>query len=81
MKSAFSALSMLISLAIVGILAAMMLPVYKNLNSSQLGESSVNKESIEEQVDTLVNEIELRKKETLKYFSYSIISLLLFTKS
>ena len=48
MKSAFSALSMLISLAIVGILAAMMLPVYKNLNSSQLGESSVNKESIED---------------------------------
>lgn len=69
MKSAFSALSMLISLAIVGILAAMMLPVYKNLNSSQLGESSVNKESIEEQVDTLVNEIELRKKETLKYYN------------
>ena len=69
MKSAFSALSMLISLAIVGILAAMMLPAYKNLNSSQLGESSVNKESIEEQVDTLVNEIELRKKETLKYYN------------
>lgn len=69
MKSVFSALSMLISLAIVGILAAMMLPVYKNLNSSQLGESSVNKESIEEQVDTLVNEIELRKKETLKYYN------------
>ena len=69
MKSAFSALSMLISLAIVGILAAMMLPVYKNLNSSQLGESSVNKESIEEQVDTLVNEIELMKKEPLKYYN------------
>lgn len=69
MKSAFSVLSMLISLAIVGVLAAMMLPVYKNLNSSQLGESSVNKESIEEQVDTLVNEIELRKKETLKYYN------------
>lgn len=69
MKSAFSALSMLISLAIVGILAAMMLPVYKNLNSSQLGESSVNKESIEEKVEDLVDDIEFKKQETLKYYN------------
>jgi len=69
MKSAFSSLSMLIALAIVGVLAAMMLPAYKNLNSPQMGTSSVNQESVEEKVDEMVKEIELRKQQTLDYYN------------
>lgn len=68
MKPAFSALSMLIALAIVGILAGMMLPAYKNLNSPQTGTSSVNQESVEQKVDDLVKEIEMRKQETMEYY-------------
>ena len=69
MKSAFSSLSMLIALAIVGVLAAMMLPAYKYLNSPQMGTSSVNQESVEEKVDEMVKEIELRKQQTLDYYN------------
>lgn len=69
MKSAFSSLSMLIALAIVGVLAAMMLPAYKNLNSPQIGTSSVNQESVEEKVDEMVKEIELRKQQSLEYYN------------
>ncbi len=69
MKPAFGAVSMLLALVIVAIIAIMMIPVFKSTVSSPLKESSLKKESVEEQVDELVKEIETRKQEALQYYN------------
>jgi len=69
MKPAFGAVSMLLALVIVAILAVMMIPVFKSSTSSTLKDSSLKQESVEEKVDELVKEIEARKQETLQYYN------------
>ena len=69
MKPAFGAVSMLLTIAIIGVLAILTLPVLKTTTSTNLNDSSLKQESVEETVDDLVKEIEMRKQETMEYYN------------
>lgn len=69
MKPAFGAVSMLLAIVIIGVLAILTLPVLKTTTSTNLNDSSLKQESVEETVDDLVKEIEMRKQETMEYYN------------
>ena len=69
MKPAFGAVSMLLAIAIIGVLAILTLPVLKTTTSTNLNDSSLKQESVDETVDDLVKEIEMRKQETMEYYN------------
>ena len=69
MKPAFGAVSMLLAIAIIGVLAILTVPVLKTTTATNLKDSSLKQESVEEAVDDLVKEIEMRKQETMEYYN------------
>lgn len=69
MKPAFAAVSMLLAIVIIGVIAILTLPVLKTTTSTNLKDSSLKQESVEETVDDLVKEIEMRKQETMEYYN------------
>ena len=69
MKPAFGAVSMLLAIVIIGVIAILTLPVLKTTTSTNLKDSSLKQESVEETVDDLVKEIEMRKQETMEYYN------------
>ena len=69
MKPAFGAVSMLLAIVIIGVMAILTLPVLKTTTSTNLNDSSLKQESVEETVDDLVKEIEMRKQETMEYYN------------
>ncbi len=69
LKPAFGAVSMLLALLIVGILAAVMIPVFKTTSGAGVGGSSLKQESVEEKADEMIKEIELRKQQTIEYYN------------
>lgn len=69
MKPAFGAVSMLLAIVIIGVIAILTLPVLKTTTSTNLNDSSLKQESVEETVDDLVKEIEMRKQETMEYYN------------
>ena len=69
MKPAFGAVSMLLAIVIIGVIAILTLPVLKTTTSTNLKDSSLKQESVEETVDDLVKENEMRKQETMEYYN------------
>ena len=64
--NASGAIGMLLAMLIIALLFILMMPVLKNTSSTGLGESSINKESVEEQVNQQVNEIEKIRQQTVE---------------
>lgn len=62
--NASGAIGMLLAMLIIALLFILMMPTLKNTSSTGLGESSINKESVEEQVNQQVNEIEKIRQQT-----------------
>lgn len=67
LKPAFGAVSMLLALLIVGVLAAMMVPMLKSISNTS--QSSLKQESVEQKADKMIKEIELRKQQTMEYYN------------
>ncbi len=64
--NASGAIGMLLAMLIIALLFILMMPTLKNVSSTGLGESSINKESVEEQVNQQVNEIEKIRQQTVE---------------
>ncbi len=64
--NASGAIGMLLAMLIIALLFILMMPTLKNTSSTGLGESSINKESVEEQVNQQVNEIEKIRQQTVE---------------
>lgn len=64
--NASGAIVMLLAMLIIALLFILMMPTLKNTSSTGLGESSINKESVEEQVNQQVNEIEKIRQQTVE---------------
>lgn len=64
--NASGAIGMLLAMLIIALLFILMMPALKNTSSTGLGESSINKESVEEQVNQQVNEIEKIRQQTVE---------------
>lgn len=64
-KRAFGAIGMLLTILIIALMFIFMLPALKNTGSTGLGESSINKESVEQQVNKQVEEIEKMRQQTI----------------
>lgn len=64
--NASGAIGMLLAMLIIALLFILMMPTLKNTSSTGLGKSSINKESVEEQVNQQVNEIEKIRQQTVE---------------
>lgn len=64
--NASGAIGMLLAMLIIALLFILMMPTLKNTSSTGLGENSINKESVEEQVNQQVNEIEKIRQQTVE---------------
>lgn len=64
--NASGAIGMLLAMLIIALLFILMMPTLKNTSSTGLGESPINKESVEEQVNQQVNEIEKIRQQTVE---------------
>ena len=64
--NASGAIGMLLAMLIIALLFILMMPTLKNTFSTGLGKSSINKESVEEQVNQQVNEIEKIRQQTVE---------------
>ncbi len=64
--NASGAIGMLLAMLIIALLFILMMSTLKNVSSTGLGESSINKESVEEQVNQQVNEIEKIRQQTVE---------------
>ena len=69
LKPAFGAVSMLLALLILGVIAAMMLPMLKATNGAGGSGTSLKQESVEQKADEMIKEIELRKQQTMDYYN------------
>lgn len=61
------AIGMLLSMLIIALLFIMMMPSLKNTGSAGLFGSSLNKKSVEEQVDKQIEQIENMRRQTQQY--------------
>lgn len=64
-RKASGAIGMLLAMLIIALLFIFMMPTLKNASSTGLSESSLNKESVEQQVNQQVEEIERIRKQTI----------------
>ncbi|HIS83898.1 hypothetical protein KID03_08285 [bacterium] len=71
LKPAFGAVSMLLALLILGVIAAMMLPMLKATSGADVSGTSLKQESVEQKADEMIKEIELRKQQTMDYYNNS----------
>lgn len=69
LKPAFGAISMLLTLLIIGIIFIMTIPLLKSTTNSGLGESSINHQNTEQQVDEMVKEIEKMHQQSIDYYN------------
>lgn len=69
LKPAFGMVSMLLALLILGVMAAMMLPMLKATSEAGGSGTSLKQESVEQKADEMIKEIELRKQQTMDYYN------------
>ncbi len=66
-KNGFGAIDMLIALVIIAALFAFAMPALKGVGGGNLKDSSINYESVQEQVDNKINEIENMRMQSVNY--------------
>jgi len=65
--SAGGAIGMLLTLLIIAVLFIIMVPSLKNTGTAGFSGSSIDKKSVEEQVNKQVEEIENKRRQTIQY--------------
>lgn len=66
-KNGFGAIDMLVTLVIIAALFAFAMPVLKGMGGANLKDSAINYESVEEQTNKKIQEIENMRQQTLNY--------------
>lgn len=66
-KKGFGAIDMLVALLIIACVFAFAMPAFKGAGGGNLKDSSIDYQSVEEQVDSKINEIEKMRQQTLNY--------------
>lgn len=69
LKPAFGAVSMLLALLIIGVMAVMLLPMLKSTSGAGLGGTSIKQESAQEKADEMIKTIETQRQQTLDYYN------------
>lgn len=70
--SAFGAIGMLITLLIIGLMFALMMPTLKDIGGGGIfGQSGLNQKSVETQINNKIQDIESYKKKSYEYAEQS----------
>lgn len=69
LKPAFGAVSMLLALLIIGVMAVMLLPMLKSTSGAGLGGTSIKQESAQEKADEMIKTIETQRQQALDYYN------------
>lgn len=69
LKPAFGAISMLLALLIIGVMAVMLLPMLKSTSGAGLGGTSIKQESAQEKADEMIKTIETQRQQALDYYN------------
>lgn len=69
LKPAFGAISILLTLVIIGIIFIMTIPALKSVSGSGIGASSIKQESAEEKANEMIKDIERMRKESIDYYN------------
>ena len=69
LKPASGMIGMLLTILIIGIVAAMTLPMLKSTSGGNLNNSSVNYESTEDKANEMIEQIQKQRQETIEYYN------------
>lgn len=69
LKPAFGAISMLLTLLIIGIIFVMTIPAIKSVSNSGIQNSTINQESAQEKADEMIKQIEQMKQQSIDYYN------------
>ena len=69
LKPASGMIGMLLTILIIGIVAAMTLPMLKSTSGGNLNNSYVNYERAEEKANEMIEQIQKQRQETIEYYN------------